>query len=253
MVGRMIVVSRHRTTIGGDIVAVTSALVGNSTPCDTAGCRIDTDTASGGTFTMRRISLFAATIATLFLAQTAIAQGQDFSKVKIKIDDLGHGLYMLTGAGGNIGVSAGEDGVFIIDDQFAPLSAKIKAAIGTISDKPIRFVINTHWHGDHTGGNENFGKDGAIIVAQDNVYARMSVDQVMPAFNRTVPAAPRVALPVITYRENMTLHQNGHTVAIHHVHNAHTDGDSLIRFTDANVVHMGDTYFAGRFPFIDSA
>lgn len=182
----------------------------------------------------------------------AWAQGQDFSKVAIETHKLAEGVYMLTGAGGNIGVSAGEDGVAIIDDQFAPLTPKIQEALAKLSAKPARFLINTHWHGDHTGGNENFGKAGAVIVAHDNVRKRMGEKNFSQFFNRETPPSPKDALPVLTFAEDVTLHFNGETLHVFHVDNAHTDGDGLIYFRNANVLHMGDTFFNGMYPFIDA-
>ncbi len=195
----------------------------------------------------RRLA-FAVLAAGLAAGQAA---AQDFDKVDISTTDLGNGLYMMEGAGGNLGVSVGDDGVFLIDDQYAPLSEKIQAAIGALTDKPVVYVLNTHWHGDHTGGNENFGKAGAVIVAHDNVRTRMSVDQVMEALGRTVPASPDAALPVITFSQNVTFHFNGQAVQATHLSNAHTDGDAVIKFKEGNVVHTGDIYFNGLFPFID--
>ena len=180
------------------------------------------------------------------------ASAQDMSDVEIKTIPVVDGIYMLMGSGGNIGVSVGDDGVYIIDDQFAPLTDKIRAAIAAISDKPIRFVINTHWHGDHTGGNENLGTAGSVIVAHDNVRKRMSAGQFMAAFNREVPAAPAAALPVITFNDEVTFHLNGITAKVTHIPHAHTDGDAIIHFAEVNAIHMGDTYFQGRFPFIDT-
>ena len=191
------------------------------------------------------------TVLTLLVAPALRAQDQDFSKVEMKAQKLAEGVHMLTGAGGNIGVSSGPDGVFIIDDQYAPLTDKIKAAVSAISDKPIRFVLNTHWHGDHTGGNANLGSGGVLIVAHDNVRKRMSTEQFLEAFNSKVPASPAVALPVITFNETATFHVNGDDVEAFHVAPAHTDGDSVIFFHKANVIHMGDTFFNGLYPFID--
>lgn len=195
----------------------------------------------------------AVLIAGLAIAAAIGAQTQDFSKVEIKTEPLASGVYMLTGAGGNIGLSVGSDGAFIIDDQYAPLTDKIAAAIKAVSDKPVRFVVNTHWHGDHTGGNENFGKAGAVIVAHDNVRRRMSAGQVIEFFKSTVPPAPPPALPVVTFADSVTLHLNGDTVRVVHVAPAHTDGDAIVHFTKANVVHMGDLYFNGLYPFIDAS
>src|SRR5258706_9143076 len=160
---------------------------------------------------------------------------------------------MLTGAGGNIGVSAGEDAVFVIDDQYAPLTDRITAAIAKITPKPVRFVLNTHWHGDHTGGNENFGKGGSLIVAHENVRKRMSVEQFIEAFNMRSPAAPPVALPVVTFAQSVTFHLNGDEIRAIHMPNAHTDGDAVVHFLRNDVVHMGDIYFNGMYPFIDDA
>ena len=175
----------------------------------------------------------------------------DFSTVEIKTEKVAEGIYMLTGRGGNIGVSVGEDGVLLIDDQFGPLSDKIKAAVRALSDQPIRFVFNTHWHGDHVGGNLNFGKDGAVIVAQDNVRRRLSVDQVNAFSGATTPALPHAGLPVLTFPDTATFHMNGDSIVAIHVPPAHTDGDCIVRFTRANVVHMGDCLFNGRYPVID--
>ena len=163
---------------------------------------------------------------------------------------------MLLGSGGNIGVFVGDDGVFVIDDQYAPLTDKILAAIRAITSEPVRFVFNTHWHGDHTGGNENLGRTGALIVAHENVRERLDMDQVLERIGRepaTEPARPDGALPVITFAEDVTFHLNGDELYAFHVSNAHTDGDAIVHFRGANVVHMGDTFFRDRFPFIDTA
>jgi glyoxylase-like metal-dependent hydrolase (beta-lactamase superfamily II) len=195
------------------------------------------------------IATLAVVLAT-FVPRPAAAQ-QNFDNVQIETQLVSNNVYMLVGAGGNIGVSIGEDGTFIVDDQFAPLTDKIRAAVAAITDKPIRFVINTHWHGDHTGGNENLGNAGALIVAHDNVFQRMSTEQFREATNTTTPASPKAALPVVTFAEDVTFRLNGDAIRGLHVPNAHTDGDVLIQFREANVLHLGDTFFAGRFPFID--
>ncbi|NVJ99531.1 MAG: MBL fold metallo-hydrolase [Alphaproteobacteria bacterium] len=180
----------------------------------------------------------------------APVEAQDWDKVEIKVQELRGGMYALYGSGGNLGVSVGEDGVILVDDQYAPLTDKIKAAIAGISDAPIRYVINTHFHGDHTGGNENLG-DAAVIVAHDNVRQRMSEGAFVKAFNMKMDPQPDVALPAITFNAEMSLHMNGQDTRIIHVKNAHTDGDSIIHFRGANVIHMGDLMFNGMFPFID--
>ncbi|NQV99686.1 MAG: MBL fold metallo-hydrolase [Rhodospirillales bacterium] len=182
---------------------------------------------------------------------SAQAQSQDYSKVEISSQDLGGGVHALFGAGGNMGVSAGPDGVFLVDDQFAPLTDKINAAIAKISDQPVRFLINTHWHFDHTGGNENFGKQGAIIVAHDNVRKLMSEAQLISFFKMDVPAAAKDALPVITFSDTTTFHLNGDTVVVSHLPPGHTNGDSIVHFQKANVLHTGDLFFNGIYPFID--
>ena len=184
-------------------------------------------------------------------AATLCAQEQDFSKVEIKSEKVAEGLYVLFGAGGNIGVSVGADGVFIIDDQYAPLSDKLLAAIKALSDKPLRFLLNTHWHGDHTGGNESFSKTGVVIVAHDNVRKRMSTNQFIAAFNMKVDASPPAALPIITFSDTATFHFNGQEIDAFHVPPAHTDGDSAIYFPGLNVLHTGDLFFNGLYPFID--
>ena len=200
----------------------------------------------------RRTAPFAAAFAVAStLAAGPLAAQQDLDEVEITTVPLSAGVFMLTGAGGNIGVSVGDDGVFVIDDQFAPLTERILEAIGGLSDRPVSYVLNTHWHGDHTGGNENMGEAGAVIVAHDNVRTRMSTEQVSTVFGRTTPPSPEGALPVVTFTENVTFHFNGEAIRVHHVPGAHTDGDSLVYFADSDVLHTGDTFFNGFFPFID--
>lgn len=199
---------------------------------------------------MRRLAL--AFTCAILAALAAPAAAQVWDKVEIKAERLAPGVAVLFGAGGNIGLSYGEDGNVVVDDQFAPLTEKIAAAIAGLDPDPVRFVINTHWHSDHTGGNENFGKRGAVILAHDNVRARMSTDQFMAAIDERVPASPKGALPVVTFADGVTLHLNGDTLHVIHVANAHTDGDSLVHWQKANVLHMGDTFFhETSFPFID--
>lgn len=189
-------------------------------------------------------------LALIGISCAATAQ-QDFSDVVVEATPIRAGLYLVTGRGGNIVASSGEDGLFLVDDQYAPLTERIQAALAEITDQPVRFVINTHWHGDHVGGNENFAQAGAVIIAHQNVRSRMSSDQFMAAFNRTIPAAPAKALPVVTFAEGVNLHLNGNDVQIIHVANAHTDGDALVYFRNDNVLHMGDIHFNGLYPFID--
>jgi glyoxylase-like metal-dependent hydrolase (beta-lactamase superfamily II) len=160
---------------------------------------------------------------------------------------------MLVGQGGNIAVSTGPDGPVVVDDQFAPLIPKTEAAVRALQDGPIRFVITTHWHFDHTGGNEPLGKAGALIVAHENVRQRMSTKQFMAAMQREVPPAPPAALPVVTFAEGVTLHWNGERIEVEHVDPAHTDGDSLIWFRRADAVHTGDTFINGSYPFVDTS
>lgn len=188
--------------------------------------------------------------ALLALVAPVFAQ-DDFDQVEIKTTPLGQGLYVLAGRGGNIGVSAGPDGVVLIDDQYAPLNAKIRAALNLISGEPVRFVFNTHWHGDHTGGNEAFGKTGSLIVAHDQVRKRLAAGGFMEAFKREVPAAPAPALPVVTFSDQISFHLNGQELRAFHVAPAHTDGDAVVSFPRANVVHLGDLYFNGLYPVID--
>lgn len=197
----------------------------------------------------RAIAVLAAILST---GLGSVQAQQDFSKTEIKTIKLSSTLYMLMGEGGNIGVSAGTDGVYLIDDQYAPLTDKIIAALKVISGKPVKYVVNTHWHGDHTGGNENFGNRGAVIIAHDAVHARMAKGQYMAIRKITVPPAPKGALPVITFSGRAALHQNGETAKLIHVDPAHTDGDTIIHWPESNVIHTGDTFVNGMFPFIDT-
>jgi len=197
--------------------------------------------------------MMAAAAAATAMAAGPVQAQDDMADVEIGVTDLGDGLYLLTGRGGNMGLSVGEDATFLIDDQFAPLTPKIRAAIAELTDQPVKFVFNTHWHFDHVGGNENFGETGSVIVAHDNVRERMSKDQFLEAFNREVPASPPEALPVVTFNDRVTFHLNGETIRAFHTPHAHTDGDSVIHFDGANVFHMGDTFFHKMYPFIDAS
>jgi len=176
---------------------------------------------------------------------------QDFSEVEIRTTLVADGVYALQGAGGNLGLVVTEDGAFLIDDQYAPLTDRILAAVAEVTDQPVRFVLNTHWHGDHTGGNENMSEAGALIVAHDNVRKRLQEGQLIEFFNSEVAAAPDAALPVVTFSETITFHLGGHTVYAEHVANAHTDGDSIVQLPEADVIHTGDLVFFGMYPFID--
>lgn len=184
-------------------------------------------------------------------AKTEAAAQDEKPAVEIKETALGQGIYMLVGQGGNIGISAGDDGVFVIDDQFAQLAPAIIAKIDSLSDGSIRFVANTHYHGDHTGGNAAMADSGASIVAHDNVRVRMSQDQENKLWGRTTKATAPESWPTITFSKAMTFHFNGQTIDIVHVPSAHTDGDSIIYFREADVLHMGDNFFNGIFPYID--
>jgi cyclase len=185
-------------------------------------------------------------------AGIASAQQQDFSKVEIKVTKVSGNVYMLEGAGGNIAASVGEDGIVIVDDQFAPLADKIRAALSGLTDKPLRFIINTHYHFDHTGGNLPF-KD-ATIVAHDNVRKRLAQNNVLGnggTMKMEQPANPKEALPVVTFQHDVTLHVNGEAIRALHAPSGHTDGDSIVFFPKSNVVHFGDDYVRYGFPFID--
>jgi cyclase len=179
----------------------------------------------------------------------AFAQ-MNFDAVEIKATKVSGNVWMLEGAGGNIGVLVGDDGVLLVDDQFAPLTEKILAAVKKISDKPVKYLVNTHWHWDHTGGNDNLGKAGVQIVAHDNVRTRLLTEQVTLLGKN--PAQPKAALPVITFDNSVTYHINNETMHVYKVPASHTDGDAFVRFRSANVVHTGDVFASGRYPFIDS-
>ena len=176
---------------------------------------------------------------------------QNFDTVQVRAVPVAGAVYMLQGSGGNIGLVVGDDAVFVVDDQFAPLTPKVLAAIKSVTPQPVRFVVNTHWHFDHTGGNENMGKAGALIFAHENVRRRMSTDQFIEAINRKEPASPRGALPVVTFTDTVSFHLNGDSIVVFHVPPAHTDGDAVIMFTRANVVHTGDLFVSAGFPFVD--
>jgi glyoxylase-like metal-dependent hydrolase (beta-lactamase superfamily II) len=195
------------------------------------------------------VKAILATVVVLVFHALTFAQ-DDFSKVEIKATKISGNVYMLEGSGGNIGVSVGPDGILIVDDQFAPLADKIRAALKTLGEGKLKFILNTHWHGDHTGGNAQLGKD-APIIAHDNVRKRLSTEQRSEFFKQTTPASPKEALPVITFDQSLSIHFNGEEIRVIHFPHGHTDGDSVIFFTKSNVVHLGDDFFSGRFPFVD--
>ncbi|HEX6996931.1 MAG TPA: MBL fold metallo-hydrolase [Gammaproteobacteria bacterium] len=195
---------------------------------------------------MNKQLFVASSVPVLLLgAPLALAQGQDFSQVQVTAHQVAGNVHYLQGQGGNIGLLIGDDGVLMVDDQFAPLTEKIVAAIRTLSEEPIRFVINTHVHGDHVGGNENFGNMGIPIVAHDNVRVRLGRGV------NNAPPAPEAALPILTYGDAVTFHMNGEEIRIVKVPSAHTDGDSIVHFVNADVIHMGDVFRTTGYPVVD--
>ena len=189
-------------------------------------------------------------IGVFLICSVAVSGQTDWSKIEVKATHVAGNIYMLEGAGGNIGVSVGPDGILIVDDQFAPLADKIKAALNKLGEGKLKFVLNTHYHGDHTGSNTAFGPD-ALIIAHDNVRKRLSTEQVSKFFKRTTPATPKEGLPVVTFDHAVTIHFNGEEIKVVHFPSSHTDGDSIIYFTGSNVIHMGDNFFNPRFPVVD--
>ena len=189
-------------------------------------------------------AVFAFAIQAMILSQAGLAQGQDFSAVEINVHPVQGNIYYLEGSGGNIGVLVGDDGVVMVDNQFAPLSEKIIAAIRTLSDEPIQLIVNTHIHGDHNGGNENFAEMGVAVLAHDNVRARIVESN---------PPRPDSARPIITYRDRVSLHLNGETINVIKVPPAHTDGDSIVHFADSNVIHSGDVFRTTGYPGVDAS
>ena len=189
--------------------------------------------------------------AIVLLAALAVPASAQDPEAQLRTEQVAPGIYVLYGSGGNIGVSAGPDGLFLIDDQYAVLTPRVTEALAKIAPEPPRFVLNTHWHGDHTGGNENLADKGSLIVAHDNVRQRMSTEQFNKFFDRATPASPGKALPVVTFNDSVSFHLNGDEIRGMHVAHAHTDGDVFIHFRKANVIHTGDLVFAGLYPFID--
>jgi cyclase len=203
---------------------------------------------------MSKIAMLASVLGLLLLGAAQAGAQTDYSKVEMKTTDLGHRTYMLEGAGGNITVAVGDNGVIMVDGQFAPLHDKIKAAVSAVSKEPIRYLVNTHYHGDHTGGNEVFAKDGAVVTAHENVAKRLSAGTTNGLTGAKIPPAPQGAVPTRTYATEMTLQVGGREAALKHFANAHTDGDTYVYFADANVMATGDIVTLGtRYPNIDFA
>jgi len=197
-----------------------------------------------------RIIVKLLCVALSFIVSVAMYSQEE--EVEISVDTLSTDVYMLTGQGGNIGIYAGEEYVFMIDDQFDRLSDKIKASIAQLSDKPIAFLFNTHMHGDHTGGNAKFNEGNTTIVAHDNVRKRVQSNKQKELDEKKITLAYfKKMLPEVTFSDDISFHDGEETIMAIHVHNAHTDGDALVYFVKNNVIHMGDTYFAGRYPYID--
>jgi cyclase len=202
----------------------------------------------------RRIQWIVVFLFALFISGTGVhSSAQDFAKVQIKTEKITGNTFMLSGGGGNIGVSAGNDGVLMIDASYAPLSGKIKAAIAAVSGKPVRFVVLTHWHQDHTGGSEHFAGEGAVLVSHENVRKRLSTEQSIDFLGEKIKVhpLPESALPVITLKQEVTFHLNGEEIRVFHMEQAHSDGDAVVHFRRSNVIHAGDLYFNGWYPFID--
>lgn len=197
----------------------------------------------------QNISLFM--VGMIFMSSSAsIAAEQDFSNVEITKTHVAGRVHLLTGQGGNMAAHVGNDGILLVDDQFAPLAEKIKMTLDSFSSGEVKFVLNTHWHYDHTGANAFFGRN-ATLIAHENVRKRLSVDQVIEIFNKTVAAQPKVGLPVITLSDSLSIHFNDEQIEVIHFPAGHTDGDTVIFFKDSNVVHLGDHFFNGGFPFVD--
>lgn len=200
----------------------------------------------------RQWMLWSFSFVTILLSTATWAQS-DFESVEIKTTPLTESVFMLTGAGGNMGLCIGDDGTFLIDDQYAPLTDKIVAAIAAITGNPVDFVFNTHYHGDHTGGNENLGNAGSHLISHTNVRRRLSADQYSTLLKSTAEAVGPGALPNITFTDSLTFHYNNQEIIAFHVPHAHTDGDGVLHFPQANVIHAGDVIFFGLYPYIDTS
>jgi len=187
-------------------------------------------------------------LALIIASGSAAAQN---NKIEISTFQLSDSVYMLMGAGGNVGISTGKDGLYIIDGGLKQATDPLLKAIRKISDKPIRFVFNTHYHGDHTGSNEFLGGTDSVIIAHENIYKRLSTEQVSIFMNSTTPPFAKPALPAVTFNDQLSMVFNGETATAYYVANGHTDGDAIIHFPRSNVIHMGDMFFNGRYPYVD--
>jgi cyclase len=194
---------------------------------------------------------FIVGAAVIVAAFSAPVHAQHANEGELETQKLTDSLYLISGPGGNIALLVGKESAFLVDDQIQPMTPKLKQAIAKVTPKPVRFVFNTHWHGDHTGGNTVFGGEGAVIVAHDNVRKRLSTEQFNEFFNHKTPPSPAVAQPVITFAQSLSFHLDGEDIDVFHVDAAHTDGDSIVHFQKANVIHMGDTFFSNGYPFVD--
>ncbi len=203
-------------------------------------------------FKVNRVICRAVMCAALVISPWLAAHQPDYQQAEITATELSAGIYMLTGIGGNVGLSVGDDGAFLVDDELAPMTDKLLAAVASLTDQPVRFVVNTHWHFDHVGGNSAIGNSGAVIVAQENVRQRMARGQFMEVFQMEVPPAERHALPVVTFGDSVSFHWNDDRIDLIHTAAAHTDGDAVVFFHKANVVHTGDLFWNGIYPLIDS-
>ncbi|MEN1728529.1 MAG: MBL fold metallo-hydrolase [Pseudomonadota bacterium] len=197
-----------------------------------------------------KIRMMLAVLASA-VSLSASLSAQDMADIEIGTVEVRESVYMLTGRGGNIGLVVTDDGAFMVDDQFAPLTDKILATVEAVTDQPVKFVLNTHWHFDHVGGNENLAGQGSMVVAHDNVRKRMAAEHVSEFFGNTTPPSPDAALPVITFNDEVTFHMGDHTVHAFHTPHAHTDGDAIVHLPEANVIHAGDVIFYGLYPFVD--
>lgn len=204
-----------------------------------------------GKFQMKRLVLFLGVFCLAVQTNAAHSQDDWFKDIVVETEDLGNGIYMMSAGGGNIGVSVGTDGVFMIDDAYGEISDKVLAALAEITDQPVSYLINTHWHGDHVGANEAFNEHGALIFAHENVRSRMKDGLEQGVFGQVIEPASADALPVITFSEDTRFHINGMEMYVFHVEPSHTDGDSIAEFVGANIVHMGDTFFHAWYPLID--